>query len=102
MTNDVAQDDITYRQEVLSYREDDMKNVWIDYHQLKKEAEIVHEMAKKEANDNMSKLLADTTEKETLEKLEKICDSLIMKVGALINTIYGNSQQESRDSISTN
>ncbi len=78
MTNDVAQDDITYRQE----------------------AEIVHEKAKKEAIDKMSKILAETTEKETLKKLEKLCDSLIYQVGVLLNPICGKVQRESSDSIS--
>ena len=100
MTNDVAQDDITYRQEVLSCREDDMKKAWIDYNQLKKEAEIVHKKAKKEVIDKISKILVETTEKETLKKLEKLCDSLIYEVGVLLNANCGKVQQESRESIS--
>ena len=101
MTNEVTRYDIKYKQEALSCCEDDMKKAWIDYEQLKREAKIVHEKAKKEAIDKMSKVLAETTEKETLKKLEKICDSLIIKAEVLLNAIYGNSQQESRDSIST-
>ena len=100
MTNDVAQYDIKYRQEVLSCREGDMNKAWIDYEHLKKEAEIVHEKAKKEAIDKMSKILAETTEKETLKKLEHICDSLIYQAMALCNAVWGKSEEEYRDTIS--
>ena len=100
VTNDVAQYDIKYRQEALSCREDDMKKAWMDYEQLKREAKIVHEKAKKEAIDKMSKILAETTEKETLKKIEYICDSLIHQAMALCNAILGKSEEEYRDTIS--
>ena len=102
MTNELSRYDIKYRKEALSCCEDDMKKAWIDYDQLKKEAEIIHEKAKKEAIDKMSKILAETTEKETLKKLDKICDSLIIKAEVLLNAVYSNSQKESRDSSSKN
>ena len=85
MTSNVDQDYINSRQEELQYSDGAMHKTWGGYNQFKKQAEVLHREAKKVAIQKMSNILAETTEKETLKKIEKICDSLISEAKAVFN-----------------
>jgi hypothetical protein len=92
MTSHVAQDYINSRQEELQYSYDAMHKTWGGYNQFKKQAEVLHREAKKVAIQKMSNILAETAEKETLKKIEKICDSLISEAMAVLNANWGQTE----------
>jgi uncharacterized protein YdeI (YjbR/CyaY-like superfamily) len=62
MSKSVHQDDIDYRQELLSRSPDGLKGPWIDYGRLQKEIERIQRKAKKEAINRISEILSQIPE----------------------------------------